>query len=404
MLRAKIISDRTRVARLIINGSYVRQKRPKPSVVNNHLETAWRMNSTRASVTCQKRDNCATAIPANNRAMEFASDRFLVEQERGEGKGETVARCDGKILCQTKRKRIYSLTSHSPLWRSSLLVGAFALMYLYSPQLVAMSDLRIKPTCIISLEIKRNIRYQDTCYPPYLPDSARGNAGGSTAGKGRESVIRDGGYRYVRGKLATTARDTGIYIYVHTRAAHVGGRIDRPAYRDASSCEVALRNKDPMRKKNREVEGSCSRGFRLEGFSPWNPSGIDVLTRVYIDVIYGQTDIYINKCSIGTVSKIRWDHYGDYLYPGSMWWNIFEKSRKYSRIYIILSLSTYLRRVLQILRIHGINAGFELWRTLRSWNFVSVNVRSRRNVYRGLRQKANVPKNLLWSITQKVKS
>jgi len=80
-------------------------------------------------------------------------------------------------------------------------------------------------------------------------------------------------YRYVRGKLATTARDTGIYIYVHTRAARVGGRIDWPAYRDASSCEVALGNKDPMRKKNRELGILLSGTFSSQRISTVKSAG-----------------------------------------------------------------------------------------------------------------------------------
>lgn len=64
-----------------------------------------------------------------------------------------------------------------------------------------------------------------------LPDSARGNGGQrevSTAGKWGQSVIRDGIPIYVRGgKLATTARNTGIYIYMYIRARDTrGGPVD----------------------------------------------------------------------------------------------------------------------------------------------------------------------------------
>lgn len=48
-------------------------------------------------------------------------------------------------------------------------------------------------------------------------------------------------YRYVRGKLATTARDTGIYIYVHTRATHVAAEPIDPRYRAKSHFELSLR-------------------------------------------------------------------------------------------------------------------------------------------------------------------
>lgn len=115
-------------------------------------------------------------------------------------------------------------------------------------------------------------------------------------------------YRYTYGgKLATTARDTDIYIYVHTRATYVASEPIDPR---VSRNEVALRTlaNNPTHFRNKKAK-SCRRG-RLPSrriFTMKSAGNRRPYTGIYIDVIYGQMDIYINKCSIGTVSKIRWD-------------------------------------------------------------------------------------------------
>lgn len=87
-------------------------------------------------------------------------------------------------------------------------------------------------------------------------------------------------------------------MYIGARDTRGGERIDpRIATRVMRSrtSKLPLRPDPHFRNKNREV-GSSSRGyFRLKGFSSWNPPGVDVLTRVYIDVMYEQTDIYIDN-------------------------------------------------------------------------------------------------------------